>query len=129
MTRSPENRRWWALGALALSVLVVGLDLTVLNLALPTLAGDLHASTGELQWFIDAYSLVLAAALLPAGLLGDLFGRKKLLTGALILFGVASLACAYAGTAGELIAAFLVMILPAPVIPPLSVAVLIWPMR
>jgi len=124
MTRSPENRRWWALGALALSVLVVGLDLTVLNLALPTLAGDLHASTGELQWFIDAYSLVLAAALLPAGLLGDRFGRKKLLTGALILFGAASLACAYAGTAGELIAARAVLGLAAAVILPLSLAVL-----
>src|SRR5712692_1805079 len=121
---SSENRRWWALGALSLSVLVVGLDLTVLNLALPTLAGDLHASTGDLQWFIDAYSLVLAAALLPAGLLGDRFGRKKLLTGALVLFGVASLACAYAGSAGQLIAARAVLGLAAAVILPLSLAVL-----
>src|SRR6266581_3749917 len=124
MTRSPENRRWWALGALALSVLVVGLDLTVLNLALPTLAGDLHASTSDLQWFIDAYALVLAAALLPAGLLGDRFGRKELLTGALALFGVASLACAYANSAGELIAARVVLGLAAAVILPLSLAVL-----
>jgi EmrB/QacA subfamily drug resistance transporter len=122
--KNPEDRRWWALSALALSVLVVGLDLTVLNLALPTLAGDLHASTGDLQWFIDAYSLVLAAALLPAGLLGDRFGRKKLLTGALILFGVASLACAYAGSAGELIAARAVLGLAAAVILPLSLAVI-----
>ena len=124
MIRSPENRRWWALGALSLSVLVVGLDLTVLNLALPTLASELQASTSDLQWFIDAYSLVLAAALLPAGLLGDRFGRKKLLTGALALFGVASLACAYAGSAGELIAARVVLGLAAAVILPLSLAVL-----
>src|ERR1700728_1755897 len=101
---SSDNRRWWALGALALSVLVVGLDLTVLNLALPTLSADLHASTSDLQWFVDAYSLVLAAALLPAGLLGDRIRRKRLLTGALVLFGLASLACAYASSAGELIA-------------------------
>jgi EmrB/QacA subfamily drug resistance transporter len=121
---SSENRRWWALGALSLSVLVVGLDLTVLNLALPTLAGDLRASTGDLQWFIDAYSLVLAAALLPAGLLGDRFGRKKLLTGALVLFGVASLACAYSVSAGQLIAARAVLGLAAAVILPLSLAVL-----
>ena len=60
-------RKWWALIAIAASVLVVGLDLTVLNLALPTIAADLHASTGDLQWFSDAYSLVLAAAMLPAG--------------------------------------------------------------
>ena len=74
----PDNsaRRWWALIAIAASVLVVGLDLTVLNLALPTIATDLHASTGDLQWISDAYSLVLAAAMLPAGLLGDRFGGK-----------------------------------------------------
>src|ERR1700684_2641171 len=92
--RAGGNRRWWALGALALSVLVVGLDLFVLSLALPTLSKDLHASSGDLQWFVDAYTLVLAAALLPAGLLGDRLGRKKLLTWALALFGLASLACA-----------------------------------
>ena len=100
-----ETRKWWALGALALSVLVVGLDLTVLNLALPTLATDLHASTAQLQWIVDAYSLVLAAMLLPAGLLGDRLGRKRLLLGALLVFGAASLACAYAPSAGVLIAA------------------------
>src|ERR1700691_4609781 len=121
---SSDNRRWWALGALALSVLVVGLDLTVLSLALPTLSVDLHASTGDLQWFVDAYSLVLAAALLPAGLLGDRGGRKKLLLGALAVFGVASLACAYSSSTGELIAARAVLGLAAAVILPLALAVL-----
>src|SRR5215469_4086596 len=118
------RRRWWALGALALSVLVVGLDLFVLSLALPTLAVDLHASTGDLQWFVDSYSLVLAAALLPAGLLGDRIGRKKLLIGALVIFGVASLACAYSSSTGELIAARAVLGLAAAVILPLALAVL-----
>jgi DHA2 family multidrug resistance protein-like MFS transporter len=122
--RANGARRWWALGALALSVLVVGLDLFVLSLALPTLSRDLHASSADLQWFVDAYTLVLAAALLPAGLLGDRFGRKKLLTGALVLFGVASLACAYASSAGELIAARAVLGLAAAVILPLALAVL-----
>ena len=119
-----ERRRWWALGALALSVLVVGLDLTVLNLALPTLAAELHASTSDLQWFIDSYSLVLAAALLPAGLLGDRFGRKKMLIAALVVFGVASLACAYSQSAGELVAARALLGLGAAVILPLSIAVI-----
>src|ERR1700733_8420089 len=100
-----DSRRWWALIAIAASVLVVGLDLTVLNLALPTLSRDLHASTGDLQWFSDAYSLVLAAAVLPAGLLGDRIGRKKVLLGALVAFGVSSAACAYSGSVRELIAA------------------------
>jgi MFS transporter, DHA2 family, multidrug resistance protein len=118
------QRRWWALGALALSVLVVGLDLFVLSLALPTLSVDLHATTGDLQWFVDAYSLVLAAALLPAGLLGDRVGRRRLLIGALILFGLASLACAYSTSTGELIAARAVLGLAASVIMPLALAVL-----
>src|SRR5487761_1534678 len=100
-----DRRRWWALVAMAASVLVVGLDLTVLNLALPTIATDLHASTSDLQWISDSYSLVLAAAMLPAGLLGDRLGRKKVLLVALIVFGASSTACAYATGTGELIAA------------------------
>ena len=75
MTGNPA-RKWWALIAIAANVLVVGLDLTVLNLALPTISTDLHASTSDLQWISDAYSLVLAAAILPAGLLGDRLGRE-----------------------------------------------------
>ncbi len=117
-------RRWWALGALALSVLVVGLDVFVLTLAIPTLSVDLHASTSDAQWFLSAYSLVLAAALLPAGLLGDRYGRKKLLIWALILFGLASLACAYSVSSGELILARVALGLAAAVIMPLSLAVL-----
>ncbi len=119
-----DRRRWWALAALAVSVLVVGLDLFVLTLALPTLAVSLHASTGDLQWFVDAYSLVLAGALLPAGLIGDRIGRRRLLLGALGLFGLASLACAYSTSTGELIAARAVLGLAAAVILPLSLAVL-----
>src|SRR5215472_3240740 len=121
---SSDSRRWWALGALALSVLVVALDLFVLTLALPTVSADLHASSGDLQWFVDSYSLVLAAALLPAGLLGDRIGRKRMLTGALVLFGIASLACAYSTSAGELIAARALLGLAAAVILPMSLAVL-----
>ena len=102
--------------ALALSVLVVGLDVFVLTLAIPTLSVDLHASTSDAQWFLDAYSLVLAGALLPAGLLGDRYGRKKLLLWALVLFGLASLACAYSTSSGELIAARVALGLAAAVI-------------
>lgn len=118
------SRRWWALGALAVSLLAVGLDLTILNVALPTVSTDLHASTSELQWFADSYSLVLAAVLLPAGLLGDRFGRKKLLLIALALFGFASLGCAYASSAGQLIAARAALGLGAAFLMPLSMSVL-----
>ena len=119
-----EARRWWALAALSLSVLVVALDLFVLSLALPTLSADLHASSSDLQWFVDSYSLVLAAVLLPAGLLGDRIGRKRILLVALALFGLASLACAYSTSGGELIAARAVLGLAAAVILPMSLAVL-----
>ena len=77
-----------------------------------------------LQWFVVSYSLVFAAMLLPAGLLGDRYGRKKLLLVALVVFGVASLACAYSTSAGELIAARALLGLGAAFIVPLSVAVI-----
>jgi DHA2 family multidrug resistance protein-like MFS transporter len=123
MTTS-SSRRWWALIAISVSVLVVGLDLTVLTLALPTLSRALHASASDLQWFTDAYSLVLAAAMLPAGLLGDRLGRKKVLLASLALFGAGSAACAYSASAGELIAARALLGLGAAAIMPLSLAVL-----
>jgi EmrB/QacA subfamily drug resistance transporter len=121
---SNPARKWWALVAIAASVLVVGLDLTVLNLALPTIATDLHASTSDQQWFLDAYSLVLAAAMLPAGLLGDRLGRKKVMLASLVLFGASSAACAYAGGVGELIAARAVLGIGAAAIFPLSLSVI-----
>src|SRR6266516_3880072 len=98
-------RKWWALAGLTLGVLAVGLDATVLSVALPTLAVSLHASATDLQWFVSAYTLALAVALLPGGLLGDRFGRKKVMIGALSVFGLGSLACAYAPNAGAFIAA------------------------
>src|SRR5947209_20364721 len=99
------NRRWWALGALTLAVLAVGLDGTILSVALPTLAGALHASESDLQWFTSSYLLVLAAAMLPAGLLGDRYGRRKVLVWSLALFALSSAACAYSSTPGQFIAA------------------------
>lgn len=98
-------RRWWALGAVTLAVLAVGLDATVLSVALPTLATALRASESDLQWFSSGYLLVLAAAMLPVGLVGDRYGRKTVLLGALALFGAASAGCASAQTVGEFIAA------------------------
>jgi DHA2 family multidrug resistance protein-like MFS transporter len=119
-----KMRRWWALGALSLAVLAFAVDATVLNLALPTLAGSLHASNDELQWFVDAYSLVVAAMLLPAGLLGDRFGRRRTLLAALVVFGAASLGCAYAPSASAFIVARIVLGLGAAFLLPLALAVL-----
>src|SRR5215469_2181518 len=103
------SRKWWALGALTLAVLAVGVDGTVLSVAIPTLARALNAGESDLQWFSSGYLLVLAAAMLPMGLFGDRFGRKKILLIALLLFGVGSAACAFAPTAGAFIAARFVL--------------------
>jgi EmrB/QacA subfamily drug resistance transporter len=102
-------RRWWALVAITLAVLAVGMDVTVLSIALPTLAGALKASESDLQWFSSGYALVLAAAMLPAGLLGDRYGRKKVLLGSLALFAVGSLACALSRSPDEFLASRVVL--------------------
>lgn len=102
-------RRWWALGAVSLTVLAVTVDGTVLSVALPTLAGALHATESELEWFSSGYLLLLAAAVLPAGLIGDRFGRKRLLTGCLTAFGAGSALCAEAPSPGVFLAARLLM--------------------
>jgi len=106
-TRRPGgiSSRWLALGALTLALVAIGLDQTVLNLALPTLSRSLGASESQLQWFVTAYTLALAAAMLPAGLLGDRYGRKTVLLGALAVFGIMSVACAYAPNPDAFIAA------------------------
>ena len=116
--------RWWALGALALSMLTIGLDTTVLTVALPTLAVDLGASTAELQWISTSYTLVLAAMLLPAGALGERYGYKRLLMLALLLFGASSVWCAYSGSAAALIMARSILGIGAALMIPLSMAVL-----
>jgi MFS transporter, DHA2 family, multidrug resistance protein len=117
-------RRWLAMAAISVSVLVVSLDLTVLSLALPTIAATLHASTGDLQWITDAYSLVIAALILPAGLLGDRYGRKKLLLAALVVFVACSVWCAYSGSVGELIAARAVLGIGAAAVFPMAISVI-----
>ncbi|MDQ0028570.1 MFS transporter [Arthrobacter bambusae] len=104
-----DNRRWWALGAIMLAVLAVGLDITVLSVALPTLATGLHAAESELQWFSAGYALALAAAMLPAGVLGDRFGRKKVMMTSLVMFGLGSAACSYAANPGMFIIARIIL--------------------
>src|SRR5580704_17353717 len=98
-------RRWWMLAVTCLSVIVVNLDLTILNITLPAISAALHAGTGDLQWLVDAYQLVFAAVMLPAGVIGDRVGRKRLLLAGLAVFLAASLWCALSVSAGELIAA------------------------
>ncbi len=99
------QRRWLTLAVLSLSLVIIGLDNTILNIALPTLQRDLGASASELQWMVDGYVLVFAGLLLTMGALGDRFGRGGALTAGLVIFGGASLIASETATAGQLIAA------------------------
>jgi EmrB/QacA subfamily drug resistance transporter len=118
------RRRWWALSSLFLGVLVIGLDVTILNVALPTLAVDLDASTADLQWIVDAFLITLAALLLPAGILGDRIGRKKTILAGLVIFGAACALAATADSAEVLIAARALMGVGAAILTPVSMAVI-----
>lgn len=111
------------LGVTCLSVVVVSLDLTILNIALPAISAALHAGTSDLRWLNDAYSLAFAGVILTAGMVGDRFGRKRLLLAGLAVFLAASLWSALSGSVGELIAARALMGLAGGVVFPLSLAV------
>ncbi|WP_327402899.1 MFS transporter [Streptomyces sp. NBC_01288] len=98
-------QRWIVLGVICLAQLTVLLDNTVLNVAIPSLTRELDASTADIQWMINAYSLVQSGLLLTAGSAADRYGRKKMLIAGLVLFGVGSLVAGLAQSTGQLIAA------------------------
>ncbi len=117
--------RWWTLGVLCLSVLVVVIDSSILNVALPTLQRELGASASGLQWIVTSYILIFGGLLLTTGSLGDRFGRAMMLRCGLVVFALASMGAACIETTGQLIAARAVMGLGAAMIVPstLSIAV------
>src|SRR3954463_2848941 len=99
----PTRRPWLALGVLALTALLLSLDVSILYLALPELSADLGASTTQQLWMLDIYSFVLAGFLVTMGAVGDRIGRKRLLLSGAVAFGVASAAAAFASSPGQLI--------------------------
>ncbi|HLX87011.1 MAG TPA: MFS transporter [Acidimicrobiales bacterium] len=113
-----------ALISLLLASFVINLDTTIVNVALPTLVRELHATTTQLQWVVDAYNLVFAALLLTAGSLSDRLGRKGMLLAGLVVFGLSSLVGAFTTTAGALIAARAVMGLGAAMIFPATLSLI-----
>ena len=119
-----HDRRWWTLAVLSFSLLIITIDGTVVNTALPTLARDLDASPSQLQWIVDAYTLVFAGLLLVAGSLGDRFGRQRALFGGLLVFGASSVAAALSGTATQLIASRSLMGVGAALIMPATLSIL-----
>jgi len=99
-----DPRRWSILVVLCLSLLIVGIDGTIVNVALPSLVRDIGATSSDLQWIVDAYTIVFASVLLIAGNTGDRLGRKWTLLVGLIIFGCGSLACSRVDSANALIA-------------------------
>src|SRR4051812_37891666 len=90
------ERRWWTLIAVSVATFMLLLDITVVNVALPSIRKDLNASFTDLQWVLDAYALTLAALVLTAGSLADRLGRRKIFAWGLAIFSLASLLCALA---------------------------------
>jgi EmrB/QacA subfamily drug resistance transporter len=123
-TARDYERRWWTLGVLCISLVMIVMANSSLNVALPTLANDLHAGSSSLQWIVDAYSLVFAGLLLTAGSLGDRFGRRLALNGGLIVFGLASAFAVTSSSATAVIAARAVMGLGAAFVMPATLSIL-----
>ena len=105
MPVSVHNRRWWILAVLCVVVLIVVIDNTIVNVALPVLSKDLHASNSSLQWIVDAYSLPFAGLLLAGGGLSDRLGRKRVMQFGLIAFGAFSLMAAFSSSVSTLLTA------------------------
>lgn len=119
------ERRWWILGVLCLSLMVVMIGNTSLNVALPVLSKELGATNTQLQWLVEAYSLVFAGFLFTAGAIGDRFGRKGIMQAGLVLFGLSSAAAAlFVNTPGALIAVRAVMGLAGAMIMPATLSIL-----
>src|SRR4051794_1580607 len=122
MRITAENRRWWVLGGACLGLFVLMLDSTVINLALPEMQADLDSATSELQWVPNAYLLTIAALVVTAGRLGDIFGRRRLFDIGLAIFAAGSVLAALAPTIEVLIGGRVLQGVGAAALLPLSLA-------
>jgi MFS family permease len=96
--QAPNRRRYLILAICCMSIFIVGLDNTIVNVALPSIRRELHASVPQLQWTIDSYTLVLAGLLMLSGSMADRFGRARIFKLGLVLFTIGSLLCSLAPT-------------------------------
>lgn len=124
MARASHDRRWLILLVCCVAVFLVAVDNTNVNVALPTFARDLHASNSSLQWIVDAYSLPFAGLLLAGGGLSERFGRKRVMMGALLFFGLFSYVAAESHTVPELLVARALMGAAAAFIFPATLSIL-----
>ena len=117
-------KRWAILGVLVVSLLIVVLDNTVLNIALPTIQRDLNATQSQLLWAVDSYQLVFAALLFTWGVLGDKYGRRKILLIGLVIFMLASAACSFAASPSQLIWLRAIMGIGGAAVTPVTLAII-----
>jgi EmrB/QacA subfamily drug resistance transporter len=122
---SSMRRRWTVLAVCALSMFLVGLDTTIVNVGLPAIGRGLGAGTRSLEWIVDAYTVVLASLLISAGALADRFGRRRVFQCGLAVFGTASLACALAPSMSVLVAARAVQGAGASMLSPVALAIVV----
>jgi EmrB/QacA subfamily drug resistance transporter len=99
-----ENSRWWTLGAMCFALFMIMLDNTVVNVALPSIQRDLHASLSALEWTVNAYTLTFAVLLVTGGRLGDIFGRRRMFMFGVAVFGLSSAAIGFAPSDTALVA-------------------------
>ncbi|MFJ6352443.1 MFS transporter [Streptomyces sp. NPDC092046] len=119
------RRRWTVLAVCALSMFLVGLDTTIVNVGLPAIGEGLGAGTRGLAWVVDAYTVVLAGLLVVSGALADRFGRRRVFRCGLVVFGLASLACALAPSLGVLVAARALQGVGASMLSPVALAIVV----
>ncbi len=129
--KAADPRRWWVLAIMCGSLVLIVGSVSALNVAIPPIQQALDATGSDLQWIVDSYALVFAGLLLPAGALGDRYGRKGALQAGLVIFGVVSLAAVFVTTPGELIATRALMGVGAALVMPatLSIITVVFPRR
>lgn len=120
----PLGHRYLVLGICCLSLFIVGIDSTAVNLALPSISDDLHASPSQLQWVVDAYTLVLASLLMLSGSMGDRLGRRRVFQTGLVLFGIGSLLCSAAPTPELLIGARMLQAIGGSMLNPVAMSII-----
>lgn len=123
-TKKVHERRWYILGVLVICLLVVILDNTILNVALKTIQQELGATQSQMEWAINSYTLVFAGLLFTWGVLGDRFGRKRLLLAGMLMFGAASALSAFSTSPGQLVATRALMGIGAAAVQPQTLSII-----
>src|SRR3954452_5507483 len=122
-TAAPDPRRWQALALVCTAFFMTVLDVSIVNVALPSIGRSLHFSETGLQWVVTAYAITYGGFLLLGGRAGDILGRKRMFLVGMVLFSIASLVCGLAGSTGVLIAARTVQGLGAAIVSPATLSI------